>query len=250
MSVIRWIAVFAAVLSTACSSHQESVLTVAAAANLTEVFADIGAGFTQKTGTRVVFSYGATAQLAQQIENGGPYDVFAAADTEHVDALVREGKIEAQTRVVYARGVLALWNPNSDAGMETLARPEVRYVGIAKPGAAPYGRAAVEALRAAGLWDRVEGKVVYANNINMAKQFVKSGNADAAFTAYSLVVKEKGVRKVDPKLYRPLDQAIGVVVGARMAQEGRRFIGYILSAEGQETLRRFGFEDGRAGVGK
>lgn len=83
-------------------------LLVAAAANLTDAFAEIGPRFTGKTGIRVVFSFGATAELAKQIENGAPFDVFAAADTEHVDALDRTGLLTPGTRALYARGRLVL----------------------------------------------------------------------------------------------------------------------------------------------
>ena len=83
-------------------------LVVAAAANLTDAFAEIGPRFTSKTGIRVVFSFGATAELAKQIENGAPFDVFAAADTEHVDALDRAGLLTPGTRAIYARGRLVV----------------------------------------------------------------------------------------------------------------------------------------------
>src|SRR6202044_1852720 len=93
-----------------------------------------------------------------------------------------------------------------------LAQPGVKVVAIAKPELAPYGQAAVEALRGAGLWDRVESKVVYADNINMAKQYGASGNADAVLTAYSLVLKDAGkVIPIESRLHRPIDQALGII---------------------------------------
>ena len=86
-------------------------VTVAAAANLSEVFQTVGARFQESTGIHPVFSFGSTAQLTQQIENGAPFDVFAAADSTHVDQLEREGKLMPGTKAVYATGVLALWVP-------------------------------------------------------------------------------------------------------------------------------------------
>ena len=206
----------------ACGKKAEQpVLTVAAAANLTGVFDEIGRAFTKETGIRVVFSYGSTAQLAQQIENAAPFDVFAAADTEHVDQLIRSGKILGESRVVYARGRLALWDPRGAVReVADLTADSIRFVAIAKPEAAPYGAAAVESLKRLGIWDKVQLKVVYASNINMAKQFASTGNADAAFTAYSLVLGEKGrIIVVDERLHRPIDQAAGIVAGS--ARRGR-----------------------------
>jgi molybdate transport system substrate-binding protein len=87
---------------------------VAAAANLTDVFGEVGRAFRAKTGVEVVFSYGSTAQLAQQIDNGAPFDIFAAADVEHVDSLVPTHKLIGSTRAIYALGELALWIPKGE----------------------------------------------------------------------------------------------------------------------------------------
>jgi molybdate transport system substrate-binding protein len=196
----RWLlALF--LLLTSCSGRSSfpsaAKLTVAAAANLSNVLNEVATAFTKKTGVEVTFSFGSTVQLAQQIENGAPFDVFAAADTEHVDQLINTGKLASDSRAIYARGQLALWIPRGqETGvreLQDLVGPEVRFIAIAQPELAPYGQAAVEALRAAGLWDKLQSKFVYANSISAAKQLAESGNADAAFTAYSLVLQESGV---------------------------------------------------------
>src|SRR6187401_2420641 len=157
-------------------------IAVAAASNLTGVLDEMASNFTKETGTRVVISYGSTAQLAQQIENAAPFDVFLAADLEHVDALVQKQYVLPETRASYARGVLALWIPKGDtlgvASLPDLAKQSVRFISVANPATAPYGKAAVEALRKANVWAKVESKVVYATNISMAKQYAGSGNAD------------------------------------------------------------------------
>src|ERR1700693_2612224 len=89
-------------------------LTIAAAANLTDVFCEARPAFKTQTGIDVVFSYGATAELAQQIDNGAPFDVFAAADTEHINFLVARQKLTAESRAIYAKGQLALWIPGGE----------------------------------------------------------------------------------------------------------------------------------------
>jgi molybdate transport system substrate-binding protein len=221
-------------------------LTVAAAANLTDVFEQVGRAFTAQTGVPVVFSYGATAQLSQQIDNGAPFDLFAAADTEHVDALVTSRKLAADSRAVYALGQLALWIPGSEKSgvreLKDLTAPAVRFVAVAQPELAPYGAASIEALKNARLWDAVQPKVVYGNSINQAKQLAASGNADAAFTAYSLVLHEKGtVVKVDPSLYRPIAQALAIVAGADRAKEAQQFRSFVLGTAGRAILRDNGY---------
>src|SRR5258706_9449693 len=120
---------------------------VAAAANLTEVFERLGPRFEAQTGIHPVFSFASTAQLAQQIENQAPFDVLAAADAAHVEALDRKGLLAPGSRAPFAIGVLALWlPPHSKAavgGLEDLTSSEVRAIAIAKPTLAPYGQASI-----------------------------------------------------------------------------------------------------------
>jgi molybdate transport system substrate-binding protein len=245
MTIARWLAIGAvAVCAAACRKAEQPGLTVAAAANLTDAFAQIGQAFTQETGVRVVFSYASTAQLTQQIENAAPFDVFAAADTGHVDQLIGDAKILPESRVIFARGRLALWDPQGAVkNIEDLTAPSIRFVAIAKPEAAPYGEAAVESLKSLGIWDKIQPKVVYANNINMAKQYAATGNADAAFTAYSLVQNEPGrIIIVDETLHQPIDQAAGIVSASARRAEARRFVSFLTGNEGRDILERFGYQ--------
>ena len=166
----------------------EETLTVAAAANLTDVIGEIGRTFEAKTGIKVIFSYGSTAQLATQIDNGAPFDLFAAADTEHIDALVAAHKLTNDSRAVYALGQLALWIPDGEqlgvSELKDLAGKQIRFVAIAQPELAPYGQAAVDVLKGAGLWDSVQPKLVYGTSISMAKQYAASGSANADLRAF------------------------------------------------------------------
>ena len=247
----RWVFVLlaAGALSAQALSAQSSKpeVTVAAAANLNEVFQALGPQFEAATGIHPVFSFASTAQLAMQIENGAPYDVFAAADVDHVDQLEKMSLLQVGSRAVYATGVLALWVPPASHAkierLEDLARPDVKVIAIAKPELAPYGAAAVEALHRAGIWDQVQPKVVYADNINMAKQYGASGNADAVLTAYSLVLKDAGkVISVDARLHAPIDQALGIVRSSAHAAAARQFADFVLKGKGREVLKSFGYE--------
>ncbi len=245
----RWLLCAVAFLS-ACNTQRDpqpaKKLTVAAAANLTDVFSEVGQAFKARTGVEVVFSYGATAQLAQQIDNGAPFDLFAAADTKHVDDLVSTQKLLGESRKVYAMGQLALWVPSAEPhefqDLKDLSAPKIRFVAVAQPELAPYGLAAVEALKNAALWDSVQPKIVYANSVNMAKQLATSGNAEAAFTAYSLVLNERGtVLKVDPHLYHPLEQAMAIVASSAQMEEAKKFQVFLLGSEGRAILAKNGY---------
>ena len=220
-------------------------INVAAASNLTDAFEEVGRQFANRTGTRVVYSYGATADLARQIENGAPFDLFASADADHVNRLIAKGFVAADTRALYARGRLVLWaRGQSDLPLEIeeLAAAHVKYVAIAKPDAAPYGRAAVEALRALDMWQAVEPKVVYAQNVSQARQFAASGNADMAFIPLALVKADEGrFVEVDQRLHQPINQAIGVVAASAKKEAARAFVGFVLGPEGQAILERFGY---------
>jgi len=223
-----------------------ATITVAAAANLNDVFAEVGRAFEKRTNVEVIFSYGSTAELAQQIDNGAPFDVFAAADTQHVDSLVTSGKLTADSRAVYAIGQLALWIPKGEQSairdLNDLAKQQVRFISVAQPELAPYGQATIEVLKNSHLWEAVQPKVVYANSISQAKQMAASGNADAAFTAYSLVLRDRGtVLKIDLHLYHPIEQAIAIVARSARIEEAKQFRSFLLGSEGRAILANSGY---------
>jgi molybdate transport system substrate-binding protein len=221
-------------------------LTIAAAANLTDVANVLGTRFEAATGIHAVFSFGSTAQLTQQIENGAPFDLFLAADAEHVQELDGKKLLSPGSRAAYANGVLALWIPSAALPVnriEDLVSPRVRVIAVAKPELAPYGKASIEALRAAGILGKVQAKIVYSDNISMAKQYGASGNADAVFTAYSLVMKEGGkVFRIDQKLHRPITQELGVIAASPHKAEAGKFTEFVLRGDGRAILTESGYQ--------
>ena len=222
-------------------------ITVAAAANLTDAFAELGKEFTARAGVRVRFSFGATADLARQIENGAPFDLFASADVEHVERLNSLGLVAPGSNKVYARGRLVLWIPPDSplalGRLEELTRPEVERVAIAKPDVAPYGRAAVEALRSLNIWPQVEPKVIYGQNVSQTKQYAATGNAEVAFIPRALVKPDEGRSlEVDERLHQPIDQAMAVIKDSPHRDAAQSFASYVLSPEGQALLERYGYK--------
>jgi molybdate transport system substrate-binding protein len=243
---MRRLTILVAIALSATGQTARREVTVAAAANLSEVFQQVGSQFEAATGIHPVFSFGSTAQLAMQIGNGAPFDVFAAADVEHVSQLTKKGLIVAGSQAVYATGILALWIPPGSHVVvqkpEDLVQPGVKVIALAKPELAPYGLAARETLQKLGIWDRVQARVVYADNISMAKQYGSSGNADAVFTAYSLVMKEAGkVIQVGDRLHAPVDQAVGIVAASKNQAAGREFVRFLTVGKGRDILRTSGY---------
>jgi molybdate transport system substrate-binding protein len=252
LSVRRLLLLFVLLCTVSCQFQAENrknastELVVAAASNLTEAFAEIGPAFTHETGVRVVFSFGATADLSKQIENGAPFDVFAAADTVHPDRLEREGLLAPGTRALYARGRLVLWLPPGSSlkaeRIEDLTTAAFERIAVAKPDVAPYGQATVECLRTLGIWTQLEPKVVYAQNVSQAKQYAGTGNAEVAFIPLALVKPGEGSYiEVDEKLHQPIDQALGIIKDSPKQEAARRFVNFLLSSKGQELLTRSGY---------
>jgi molybdate transport system substrate-binding protein len=202
-------------------------------------------------------TYGSSGQLYQQISNGAPYDVFLSADTELAQRLADEGRASGEP-FEYAVGRLALLVPQGSPvdlqrGLAALADPQVRTVSIANPEHAPYGRAAQAALDSAGVLAAVQSKLVLGENVSQAAEFVTSGNAQAGVVALSLAVapgladRSEHV-EVARSLFPPLRQGGVVLTGAQDADAARALRTLLLSDEGQELLRRNGFdlpEDGR-----
>jgi len=220
-------------------------LIVAAAASLTEVCPEIGQKFTDKTGIRVVFSYGATGDLAKQIENGAPFDVFAAADSEHVEQLDNKGLLTPGSRALYAQGRLVMWlpahAPKADR-IEQITSPDFERVAIAKPDVAPYGRATVESLESLKIWKQIHPKVVYGQSVSQTKQFAATGNAEVAFIPLALIKPGEGTYiEVDKALHRPIDQALGIMKSSSQQAAARQFVDFVLGSEGQEILAKKGY---------
>ena len=228
------------------SQSESQELTIAAASNLTDAFAEIGPRFTSKTGIKVIFSFGATADLAKQIENGAPFDVFAAADSEHVEQLETKGFLIPGSRAIYARGRLVMWlPPESELKAERIqditAKPFER-IAIAKPDVAPYGRATVESLQALGIWNEIQSRVIYGQNVSQTKQYVATGNAEVAFIPLALVKAGEGKYiEVSDELHRPIDQALGIVKESTKQASARKFVDFLLSPEGRELMSQKGY---------
>ncbi len=224
-------------------------LLVFAAADLREALPEVAAAYRRVGGDSVTVSFGATGDLAVQIANGAPADVFFAADEDALARLAAQHAVVDRTRRVYALGRLALvTGPGAAARhaplqLTDLAAADVRTVVIADPAHAPYGRAAREALERAGLWDRLRARLVYAPNVAQAFRVVEGGNADAGLVALSAVhgATPASYTLVDTTRYAPIRQAAAVVARSTRQAEAGRFLEYATGGAGLAVLRRYGF---------
>lgn len=202
-------------------------------------------------GLSVTTTYGSSGTFLSQILNGAPFDLFLSADLAYPRELVAEGLATEDDLFPYAVGRLVLWTAEDArldpaVGLAALADPDVRRVAIANPAHAPYGVAAVEALRSAGVFDAVESKLVLGENVAQAAEFVQSGNADAGIVALSLV-KSDPLRDVGSwtevplDAYPRLDQGGVVLASARDPQAARLVRDAMLGPESAAILSRYGF---------
>lgn len=221
-------------------------LTVAAASDLTPAFEELGREFESATKTKVVFVFGSTGMLTRQIENGAPFDLFAAANVSYIDELGQQGLIIPDSKAIYARGRITLWTTNESPlrlqGIADLARPEVQRIAIANPDHAPYGLAAKQALQSAGVWDRVQPKLVYGDNIRQTLQYAQTGNVEVAIVALSLSVQSNGRWSLIPEeLHQPIDQGLAVLKTTHNEQAARAFANFITSPQGKAIMKKYGF---------
>jgi molybdate transport system substrate-binding protein len=229
-----------------------SELTVAAAADLSAALQEIGDRYEKKTGVHLKLSFGASGALTQQIQNGAPFDLFFSADMDYPRQLIAAGAAEQASLYQYAVGKLVLWVPADSTldfdhkGINALLDPSVKKIAIANPQHAPYGRAAVAALKHTGVYDQIADRLVLGENVAQAAQFVESGNAQAGFVALAHAVvpgmRDKGKYwEVPADFYPPLAQGVVVISHSQHKKEAAEFLEYIKTQEAAELLRKFGF---------
>ncbi len=232
--------------SPATSTASPDELTVAAASDLTPAFEELGREFESTTKTKIVFVFGSTGMLTRQIENGAPFDLFAAANVSYIDELDQKGLIIPDSKAIYARGRITLWTANESPvrfqGIADLARPEIQRIAIANPDHAPYGLAAKQALQSAGVWDRVQPKVVYGDNIRQTLQYAQTGNVEVAIVALSLSINSNGRWTLIPEeLHQPIDQGLAIMKTTKNEPAARAFAAFISSPQGKAIMKKYGF---------
>jgi molybdate transport system substrate-binding protein len=224
----------------------EEELTVAAASDLQFAFTEIAELFEEETGQSVTLVFGSTGNLTQQIENGAPFDLFAAANIDFIERLNTQGLVLEDTIALYARGRVVL-AANRQAGvtvatLEDLLDPSIGNVAIANPEHAPYGLAAKQALEQAGLWDALQPKLVLGENVRQTLQYIQTGDAEAGIIALSVAdIPEISWVLLDENLHQPLNQALAVITSSSQVAQARAFAAFINGESGRLVMRKYGF---------
>jgi len=231
---------------------QRGRVRVAAASDLNAALTGIITRFGAAHDVDVTVSYGSSGSFYAQLLNHAPFDVFLSADVTYPNQLASRGLTIPQSEFTYAFGHLVLWAlPASPLdvehdGLQVLKQASIAHVSIANPEHAPYGRAAVAAMQAAGVYDAVRPKLVLGENVAQAMQFVQSGAADVGLVAMSLAlapnVKGKGrLFEVPTNSYPRVEQGGTILKWAADVDAARAFRGFLLSADGQAILKQYGF---------
>jgi molybdate transport system substrate-binding protein len=241
-----------AVFASQSAAKPCGAVNIAAASDLTYVMNEIAANFQKETSCVVRLSFGSSGNFLTQIENGAPFDVFFSADIAWPKKLESEGLAAPGSTYLYAVGKLVLWTRNDShvdvsKGFAALRDPAVKKIAIANPEHAPYGRAAEDALRHAGVYDAVKDRLVLGENTSQTAEFVESGNADVGLLADSLVVtpgmKDKGHGWLIPaNLYAPIQQGAVVVRAAANPQGAQRFLEYVKQPATIAIFARYGLD--------
>jgi molybdate transport system substrate-binding protein len=226
-------------------------LTVAAASDLQSALPVIAAQFEKDTGQKVALTFGSSGNFFAQIQNGAPFDVFLSADIDYPRRLEDAGFAERASLVEYARGRIVLWTRRDSGidvtpGLRVLTDSKVRRIAIANPEHAPYGRAAVAALRGEHLYESVRSKFVMGENISQAAQFAQSGSADVGIIALSLALtptlnSSGSYVDVPDNLYPPIQQAGVVIAASQHKTMARQFIEMLKKPDVAQILQSYGF---------
>ena len=248
MMFLRPLLLAALALLLAATVHAEKV-TVAAAADLKFALDEIVATFKKSNpADDVQVIYGSSGKFYAQIQQSAPYDLYFSADIAFPRELVTAGFAASEAKP-YAFGRIVLWSAGMDASTMTLASltdSKIVRIAIANSKHAPYGKRAEEALRAAGLWEKVESKLVYGENIAHTAQFVQTGNAQVGIIALALAVnpelsKRGGYWLIPDQLHEPLEQGFIITKRAASNAAARRFADYMDSKAARLVMTRYGF---------
>jgi molybdate transport system substrate-binding protein len=255
--MMRWITLMLAVLpGMAPAAHAQS-LTVSAAISMKDAVTEVARGFAaSRPGVTVLHNWGSSGELQKQIEAGAPVDVFISAAQLQMDELEKRRLVVPGTRRIFARNLLTVVKPADSrvdiAKAADLADARVARIVVGNPRTVPAGQYAEESLRALGLWDRVQPKLVFAENVRQALEYVARGEVDAGFVyTTDAALRGQAVKEAfrpAEDTYRPVVYPAAVVAGTRQPALAQAFVELLLGREGQAALGRFGFQPPPAGV--
>lgn len=218
---------------------------VAVAANFTAAATEIADAFRSETGHEAILSFGSTGQLYTQISQDAPFEVFLAADDVRPAKAVEDGFGVEGSLFTYAIGKIVLWSADADVvtGPETLNAGNFDRIAIANPETAPYGTAAIEAMKQLGVYDVLRPKIVQGNNIAQTFQFVQTGNAELGFVALSQVASDAGGSSwiVPENLYAPIRQDAVLLKKGEKNAAAAAFLEFLRGSSATAIIEKYGY---------
>ena len=224
-------------------------VSVAVAANFSAPLQRIAPEFERETGHRIVASYGATGKFYAQIRNGAPFEVLLSADDATPTRLVAEKAALAGTQFTYALGKLVLWSVKPavvDAAGEVLKKGNFEHIALADPKLAPYGVAALQAMKALGVHEALTAKIVTAENSSQSYQFVGSGNALLGFVALSQIFRDGKIEGshwlVPASLYEPIRQDAVLLEQGKGKPAAVALMKFLKGDKAKTVIRSYGYD--------
>ena len=232
-------------------------ITLSVAISMKEAVETLGRQFTQgRPRVMLRYNFGSSGELQKQIEAGAPVDLFISAAQRQMDELEQKGLIDPASRRVFARNVLTVIKPAGSvldiSKPADLLDSKVRRIVIGNPRTVPVGQYAEESLKALALWDRVQPKLVFAENVRQALDYVARGEVEAGFV-YSTDIPVRAGQVTEAfrpaeDTYRPVTYPVAVVKDSRQPALARAFIDLLMTREGQSALSRLGFQPPPSGL--
>jgi molybdate transport system substrate-binding protein len=228
-------------------------ITVSAAVSLKDAFREIAKQYEERRGGKINFNFGASGALQKQIESGAPVDVFASAGIPQMDELAAQGLIEPETRRDFARNTLVLVAPSdSTSGIGSFADladsggSKAPKLAIGNPKTVPVGQYANQTLTRLGLWERLAPRLILAEDVRQALDYVARGEVDAGIV-YSSDVRATGdrariVATAPADSHDPILYPIAVIRASSHQKAAIEFIEAVMSDDGQHILEKYGFE--------
>ena len=225
-------------------------IRVAVASNFIFPIKELSKEFENTTGNKVLVISGSTGKLYAQIHQGAPFEVFLAADSNRPELLEKEGIGVPGSRFTYAVGRLVMWSADpkfiTTFGLQVLDQKNFRYLAIANPKTAPYGKATEQVLRKKGYWEKIQSRLVRGENISQTLQFVVTGNAQIGFISLSQLSSSRemlgGTSWLVPlSLHEPIQQQAILLKRANSSQVAREFLKFLKSKEGQKIIKNYGY---------
>lgn len=233
--------------------HDNGELVIAAASDLNLAMPEIVKGFKDmRPGVEVKVIFGSSGNLASQIINGAPFDIFLSASPNYIEQMDSAGAVIPGSKSFFAIGRIVLWVPKASrididvSGIKGLLDPSVKKIAIANPQHAPYGRAAVEAMKQLGVYEGVKDRLIFGENISQAAQFIQSGAADIGIIALSIALSPKmksigRFRLIPEDSYNRIEQWAAIIKRSNNVRLAEVFISYLGGEEGRRILSEYGF---------